>query len=196
MPNYEAFPQMGFASGAKQGPHTLAVMLEGHFDSAFKDKSSPLAAGDTKDANAASKSDANAGANKTDDKSTNKSAPPIDSVIQYSPGSSRLIVVGSSAMFDDQATSLITQSLGTHYLKPEEFVQNVVDWSLADQGLLSIRSREQFARTLRPLSRESEEFWEYLNYGLALGGLVLIWLINRRRRHQRVARHLKLLAEV
>lgn len=196
MPNYEAFPQMGFASGAKQGPHTLAVMLEGHFDSAFKDKSSPLAAGDTKDANAASKPDANAGANKTDGKSTNKSAPPIDSVIQYSPGSSRLIVVGSSAMFDDQATSLITQSLGTHYLKPEEFVQNVVDWSLADQGLLSIRSREQFARTLRPLSRESEEFWEYLNYGLALGGLVLIWLINRRRRHQRVARHLKLLAEV
>ncbi len=51
-------------------------------------------------------------------------------------------------MFNDQIGNLISQTLGTRYIKGQQFVQNIVDWSLEDPGLLSIRSRDRFARTL------------------------------------------------
>ena len=43
-----------------------------------------------------------------------------------------------------------------------------MDWSLEDAGLLSIRSRGNFNRTLPTLEHGTQLFWEYLNYGLAL----------------------------
>ncbi|MDE2348464.1 MAG: Gldg family protein [Gammaproteobacteria bacterium] len=185
MPDFGRYPTLGFAAGSPRGPQPLAVMVQGRFVSAFKGKPSPLAS-----APAA----APAAAGPT-------AAPPapspasIDSVIDHSPASARLILVGSSAMFDDQIGNLISQTLGTRYVKGQQFAQNLVDWSLEDQGLLSIRSRDRFARTLDPMSRSTEEFWEYLNYGLALGGLVAIWLISRRRRRRMLAAHLAILAE-
>ncbi len=99
-------------------------------------------------------------------------------------------------MLSDQAIRLIGETLGTAYDKPTELVQNIVEWSLEDQGLLSIRGREHFARTLIPLSRQAQAFWEYLNYAAVLGGLGLIWLFNRRRRRAAGLRHLKLLEQV
>ena len=99
-------------------------------------------------------------------------------------------------MFSDEVGNLLSQSLGTRYLKAQQFAQNIVDWSLADQGLLSIRSRDRFARTLAPMSRQTEEFWEYLNYAAALGGLVLVWAYSRKRRRTIAAQHQLLLAEV
>ena len=120
----------------------------------------------------------------------------LDRVIQHSPESSRLILLGSSAMLSDQAIRLIGETFGTAYDKPTELVQNIVEWSLEDQGLLSIRGREHFARTLTPLSRQAQAFWEYLNYAAVLGGLGLIWLFNRRRRRAAGLRHLKLLEQV
>ena len=170
MPDFQSYPTLGFAAGTPQAPQPLAVMVQGRFVSAFKGKPSPLASAATP-------------------------APPISNVLDHSPASARLILVGSSAMFDDQIGNLISQTLGTRYAKAQQFVQNVVDWSLEDQGLLSIRSRDRFASTLAPMSRSTEEFWEYLNYGLALGGLVTIWLISRRRRRRMLAGHLALLAE-
>jgi ABC-2 type transport system permease protein len=70
--------------------------------------------------------------------------------------------------------------MGTRYLKPIQLVENAIDWSLEDRGLLAIRGRAHFAHTLKPLDRESQLFWEYLNYGLLLVGLVLIGLIRRQ----------------
>ena len=96
---------------------------------------------------------------------------------------------GSSALFSDQAINLIGQTLGSPYSKPAEFAQNLIDWSLEDQGLLAIRSRAHFARTLRPLSRGGEQVLEYLNYALALGGLAVVWLLDRRRRQRAAARY-------
>jgi ABC-2 type transport system permease protein len=143
---------------------------------------------------------ANAAAHPASDSSapaapTAVTAQPIDTVIQHSPDSARLILVGSSTMFSDQVLTLLGQALGTTYTKPIQFVQNVVDWSLEDQGLMSIRGREHFARTLPPLSAGAEKFWEYLNYALGLGGLALVWYFNRRRRRALASRHLKLLQE-
>jgi len=181
MPDYQSYPGMGFAVAKPAGPQTLAVMVEGQFDSMFSGKSSPLLAPQPGAAPPpAAKQDTAA----------------FDRVIQRSPASSRLVLLGSSAMLSDQAIRLIGAALGSQYTQPAEFVQNIVDWSLEDQGLLSIRGRGHFARTLVPLSREAQSFWEYLNYVIALGGLGVIWLLNRRRRRVTGLRHLKLLEQV
>jgi ABC-2 type transport system permease protein len=207
-------------------------MVEGSFDSLFKDKPSPLlsppapaaepaaakgpagksaAATSAAAKSAAAKapagkapvgkgaSDAIAGAKAGDataaaDKAPSK--PDLDRVIQHSPDSARLILLGSSAMLSDQVIRLIGETFGTAYNKPTEFVQNMVEWSLEDQGLLGIRGREHFARTLTPLSRQVQTVWEYLNYAAALGGLALVWLFNRRRRRAAGVRHLRLLEQV
>ena len=73
---------------------------------------------------------------------------------------------------------------------------NLIDWSLEDQSLLGIRSRERFARTLEPLPRSRQVLWEYANYALALGGLALVWLLNRRRRRSAARHYIQLLQEV
>jgi len=114
-------------------------------------------------------------------------------VIQHSPASSRLIIVASNAVFTDQASSLISEALGSRYTRAVEFAQNVVDWSLEDQGLLAIRSRDQFARTLEPLDRHRQQSIEFLNYAAALGALGLVWFANRQRRRRAVARWTTLL---
>ena len=117
-------------------------------------------------------------------------------MIDHSPGSARLIVVASNALFGDAALSLVGQAQGRRATQATAFAQNLVDWSLEDQGLLGIRSRGGFARTLAPLTRESEAAWEYGNYGLALFGLLLVWLIQRRRHATAMARHALILREV
>jgi ABC-2 type transport system permease protein len=184
MPDYDQYPDEGFAVHKPDGAQRLAVMVEGTFDSAFADKPSPLLGPPAPPAPAPAAP------------GTPPVKPTLDRVIQHSPESARVILLGSSSMLSDQAIRLIGETFGTSYTKPTEFVQNIVEWSLEDQGLLSIRGREHFARTLAPLSRQAQATWEYLNYGAALGGLALVWALNRRRRRLAGARHLKLLEQV
>jgi ABC-2 type transport system permease protein len=201
MPDYERYPEEGFAVQKPAGAQRLAVMMEGRFDSMFTGKPSPLLPPPAADKSPAPRPPGAAAA--MPGKSTPVAQPPapqpkpeIDRVIDHSPDSARLIVLGSSAMLSDQVIRLIGETFGTTYTKPTEFVQNIVEWSLEDQGLLGIRGREHFARTLAPLSRSAQATWEYLDYGAVLGALALIWLLNRRRRRIAGARHLKLLEQV
>jgi ABC-2 type transport system permease protein len=187
MPDYDRYPDDGFAHAKSAGPQSLAVMVEGEFDSFFKGKNSPLLSNN--DAASGGHPAAAAGTDTTN--AADK--PSFGSVIEHSPSSSRLIVIGSNALFSDAAIALISQAQGTRNLKAAEFAQNIIDWSLEDQGLLSIRSREHFARTLTPLTRDRQEFLEYLNYGAALGGLGLVWIANKRRRHRGVVRRQRML---
>jgi ABC-2 type transport system permease protein len=55
--------------------------------------------------------------------------------------------------------------------------------------LLALRGRAHFNRTLRPLDESAQLFWEYLNYGLAGFGLVVVWLFRRRWRLRRQAHY-------
>ncbi|MCH8117060.1 MAG: ABC transporter permease, partial [Proteobacteria bacterium] len=84
---------------------------------------------------------------------------------------------------------LATSGMGTRYLKPLQLVENAIDWSLEDRGLLAIRGRTHFSRTLNPLDRDSQLFWEYLNYGLPLCGLLLIALIHKQTNKRAAARY-------
>ncbi|HUL68404.1 MAG TPA: Gldg family protein [Burkholderiaceae bacterium] len=196
LPDYRQYPQTGFAVSKERGARPLAVMLEGTFDSAYKGKQSPLLEG-AKTSPPAADADKSANASKPgDDKAKPSGFAAVGRVIDQSPASARLIVVGSNAFFNDQTMDLESQALGTSYRKPAEFALNLVDWSLEDQGLLGIRSRSRFARTLDPLSSNAQAAWEYADYALVLAGLFVVWLVLRRRRSVAARRYELLLQEV
>ncbi|MEJ2456571.1 MAG: Gldg family protein, partial [Candidatus Thiodiazotropha sp.] len=179
-PDFRANGKLGFPEGKTHAPQLLAVSVEGRFDSYFKGKPSPLAVAQEK---SDPKQDAAAG-NRADDgksaKDKKPETPVITRVIERSPESARLILFSSNSFLSDSMLNLATAGLGTRYLKPVQLVENAVDWSLEDRGLLAIRGRAEFSRTLDPLDRNSQVFWEYLNYGLALFGLFVVWLIRRQ----------------
>ena len=195
MPDYGTWPDTGFKPGDKRAARLLAVAVEGRFDSFFKGKDSPLAkpAGKTVDAG---KSQAENGGNAAAPASQDETAGPVTSVIERSPESARIILIGSSTFANDTVLNLASEGQGTVYTRPVEFLQNTIDWSLEDRGLLSIRSRAQFARTLVPMERNEQLFWEYLNYGLALLGLVAVWIWRRWTGRSEQARYRAILAEV
>jgi len=92
---------------------------------------------------------------------------------------SRLIIVGSSSLFTDIFADKMTQVLRSEYKRPAQFMQNIIDWSLEDQGLLNVlRKHSQFTRTLETLSDEEKTYWEYLNYVLGIVGLLLVRLVR------------------
>ena len=111
--------------------------------------------------------------------------PVVSGVVDHSPESARIILIGSGSFLGDTALDLAMQATRTRYINPIQMVQNAVDWSLEDRGLLEIRGRSQSSRLLLPLDRAAQMFWEYLNYALSLGGLVVLYLLQRRSRKRR-----------
>ncbi len=201
VPDFRAYPRLGFAEAKQHGAQLLGVMVEGRFASAFKGKGSPLLKAEqgkdkSKDAAGQGKTDPPADQDAKDKPAAEPQSPAISGVIDRSPESARLILMSSNALFTDNAEELVSEGLGTRYRKAAELAQNLIDWSLEDQGLLAIRSRGHFARTLEPMERGTEMFWEYLNYGLAIAGLVLVWVLNRRRRRLAEGRYARILQEV
>ena len=191
-PDFDAHGPLGFARRDDTGRKLLGVAIEGRFESAFSGKPSPLLAeptaeGEGDDAAEQADPDADSGAS-TD------AATVVSAVVEHSPASARLILIGSSTFLSDTAISLATEATQTRYLKPLELLQNTVEWSLEDRGLLSLRGRGQFGRMLEPVGREGRMFWEYLNYGLALGGLALVYWLHRRLRRRRDQAYAEMLA--
>ena len=238
-PDFQRYPQTGFAPGQERQSEVLSVAVEGRFTSFFKGKPSPLlqareertsgpSHGENNPAtatNAAAEGGAESRANaeaeaEVGDKGQEATLPTgsglaeeddleldpagakgpggdqtrISGVVETSPPSARLVLIGSSTFVSDTALDLAAQATGTHYLKPVELMENAVDWMLEDRGLLNLRGRGQYSRMLVPLDREAQMFWEYLNYGLALGGLALVYVLERRARARRRARQEAILA--
>ncbi|GAB6042959.1 Gldg family protein [Endothiovibrio diazotrophicus] len=185
VPDYRGYPDSGFAVSGQRGAQLLAVALEGRFDSYYRGKESPLAAEE-----AAKPDEPAQGGAKAGEKEEKK--PRITGVIERSPESARLIVVSSNTFASDASLELASQGMSTLYTQPLAFLQNAIDWSLEDRGLLSLRGRTRLARTLDPLPEGQRRVWEYLNYGLALAGLIAVWGWRRRvavadrRRYQRI----------
>lgn len=176
LPDYRAYPDTGFPVGDEQVGSLMAVAIEGRFDSFYQGKESPLTL---------------KGDNVSSDKET---AAQVTGVINHSPDSARLILVSSNTFASDMATELVSQGLSTRYTKPFAFIQNAVDWSLEDRSLLALRGRTQLAHTLDPLPDGRHQLWESANYGLALMGLLMVWIWRRRvavadqRRYEQVLR--------
>ena len=185
VPDYATHPELGFAPTGTRGPRTLAVQLAGRFTSAFAGQRSPL----LPPAGAASAPAAAASAPAAPD------AAALGRVIDHSPPDAKLVVVASNALWGDRANALLGQARGTRDLRPAQFAQNLVDALLDDTGLIAIRSRGGYARTLAPLSREEQSAWEYGNYAAAAIGLAVVAGWRRAQRRRRTRRQALILQE-
>jgi ABC-2 type transport system permease protein len=162
-PNFERYGDTsGFRIPQEMQKSTLAATLEGPFESFYKDKPSPLL-------EAGSEAEAT---------SSN-----LDTVLQKSTSSSRVIVIGSGDFIGDTILNLSRGSGKEDFKNSLQFVQNLIDWSLEDVGLLSIRSRGTFARTLKKIEDNKKALLEYGNYFLVfltLMGLAIFLKFRRK----------------
>ena len=170
-PNFSAYGELGFAHGSETGKQLLGVAVEGRFTSYFAGKPSPLLADKEQ-------SDEPEASFRTKDKKRTRKPQIISRQIDKSPESARIILFSSNSFLNDTILGIGSSVMRSSYLGPVQLIANSVDWSLEDRGLLSIRGRGHFSRTLLPMTRDIQFFWEYLNYGLALLGLLLVWLVT------------------
>ncbi|MEM1436676.1 MAG: Gldg family protein, partial [Pseudomonadota bacterium] len=184
MPKYDPAGGPVFAVEGETAVRDLAALVSGRFESYFKGQPSPLlaaaaAANAAEDAAAAGPGEVDL---PDDAASEDATEPVIASVVERSPESARVFLFASNDFLADQITRLIGSADGTFYTGTAQLMANVVDYSLEDQSLLSIRGRGQFNRTLPPMEAAEQQRLEYLNYALALLGIALVWLWQRRRR--------------
>ena len=183
MPNLGAAGDVVYTPQGVQGANTLAVMLAGRFESFFDE--SPIVGDEpddvAADVTAADVTAADAAA-ATDDEAQVDTLGTVTSVIDRSPESARLIVIGSASFAADQVTRMIGSADGMVYTNANEFMASLVDWAVEDRSLLGIRARGHFNRTLEPLTQDQQRMSEYINYALALAGLALVFGISRQRR--------------
>ena len=186
-PNFNRYGQAGFAQGEPLGRQLLAVMVAGGFDSWFRGKTSPL----IEEANqrAAAQADPKKGK-----EAKAEQGEVIGRVLERSPDSARIILLASNTFLADISLDLASGVGGSRYLNPLQLVANCIDWSLADRDLLSIRGRGHFARTLLPMDKAERMRWEYLNYGLAAVGLLIVWGLHRMIQARSRRRELMLVA--
>jgi len=174
-PDFEAHPQLGFPVSGERERHTLAVSVQGSFESFFKDKPSPF-----------EEETAEEEAEPAEQPGTPTPEPPASSLgtIETSPNTSRLVVIGSVEFVDDIVFDLSSSLTQDRYLNSLQFLQNCVAWSTEDLELLNIRARGTQTRVLAPLSEGEQSFWEGANYVAALLSLVVIGFVwNSRRRN-------------
>ncbi len=183
-----------FTPSDQQQSSLVAVALHGKFNSYFAGKESPLVAAARENAKATNPDQAGSGEDESA-AAPEKTNEKIGSVIEHSPESARLVVISSNDFAADQVLGVLSSINGTEYVTPAQMLVNSTEWSVEDQGLLSIRARAQFNRTLPPLSDDSRLFWEYLNYGLALLAVLAVYLIRRWRFKVAHSRYEALLAE-
>jgi ABC-2 type transport system permease protein len=177
MPKIDRSGRSLFRPEGDEGKQLLGAITQGQFTSYFAGKKSPLlesASDDKKD-------------KAEKDKAKDNSSSVIGSVIEHSPESARIILLASNEFLNDQVMRLIGASNGSQYLGGLQLIANAVDWSLEDQGLLSIRSRGHFNRTLPPMDHDSQLVWESANYILAIVMLLALamWQAHRRRQRAR-----------
>ena len=182
MPRIDQQGLSSFKPEGTQERHTLGVMSAGRFDSYFAGKTSPLLTEDQAEKEGAVEPEVSEKqGNETEDIGV------ISSVITRSPESARIILFSSNGFLRDQVTQLASAATGGEYLGAQQLLTNAVDWSLEDTGLMGIRSRSHFNRTLPPLEHNAQLFWEYLNYVLAaaaLGFIALFQGLQQRKRQQ------------
>jgi ABC-2 type transport system permease protein len=113
---------------------------------------------------------------------TDDTRPELEGAITSSVAEGRLVVIGSSDLVSDVMLDYARSPAGRVHGNNELLLQNLVDWSLADTDLLSIRSAGQFSRTLTPTDADMLFRIELANYVLVLLPLPILYAWSRRRR--------------
>ena len=169
-PNFELYPDQGFMVGDEQRSYTLAVSVQGVFESAFKGQPSPF----------------DESASEEGDEAAEAVEGPTPATIESSPETARLIVLGSAEFVDDIVFEISSSLTRDRYLNSLKLMQNGVAWSTEDTDLLSIRSRGTYARLLAPLTERAQSYWEGANYVVALLALVVIGIVwDTQRKNER-----------
>ena len=189
MPNVTEDIVESYRSEGEEGPQLLGVLVSGRFDSLF-DESPLLLADDTLETQ--EPTDASGGESE-DEAEIGPGV--VSSVIERSPESARLLVLGSSSFVSDQIIQLVGVANGQLYTKPLDLIQNVVDWAVEDEVLQTIRGRNQYASTLPPLGDLGQRLYEYGNYALALLMLFIVFLVHGYNGGKRRARYEAILGE-
>jgi len=188
MPKMSSQGVSAFEPEGDQSSHLLALVSQGRFDSFYAGQSSPLIEkveeGDDSDSESEKPEGGKGAENELQ----------VSSVIERSPESSRIILFSSNEFLSDQIIQMLGSAQQTEYVNTVQMVANAVDWSLEDEGLLSIRSRGHFNRTLPPMEQSAQMFWEYLNYVLAALAIAVVALWERRKRAAKNKQYLELLA--
>lgn len=166
-----------FLSTEEEKSNIIGLICEGSFDSYFAGKPSPLSF-----------------QVKEEKESKENHLEEISTVMERSPNSSRIILFSSNDFLSDQIVQTLGSSDGKNYLNTLQLISNSIDWSLEDQGLLSIRSRSNFNRTLLPMEKNEKLFWEYLNYGLAIFALFLIATVQKKLKKNKDHKYKQLFA--
>ena len=177
MPKVNELGLSAFTPEGEQASRLVGVMIGGRFDSFFAGQTSPLLEEDEDAADEPDGDDADEDAEEEEEDNLGV----VTSVIDRSPESARLFVFASNGFLADQTLRMIGSADGTLYGNSVQMMVNVVDWALEDETLLGIRARGNFNRTLPPLNANEQSVLEYLNYGLALAGIALVFFLHRRR---------------
>lgn len=178
-----------FAPEGERGARLLGVISSGRFDSYFAGEQSPLLAEQLAEKERVTEEEGG--------KAKDKSVAELESLpaqISRSPESARIVLFSSNDFLRDQVLRMSGSAAGSEYLNTLQLLANSVDWALEDTGLLSIRSRSHFNRTLPPMEHGAQLFWEYLNYICALLALGLVALVQQLRKRARQRRYRELLA--
>ena len=170
-PDFDLYPDLGFPVGSEKKAHTLAVSVQGVFESAFKGQPSPLAVGEEAEESGAPEEE---GAATTEEG--------VPGTIEVSPETARLVVLGSAEFVNDLVFDISSRLGPERYLNSLKLVQNAVAWCTEDLDLLGIRARGTYARVLAPLTERQQSLWEGANYVVALVGLGAIGVLSNVRR--------------
>ena len=179
LPRFDGNGITAFRPEGETGSHLLGVVSAGAFDSWFAGKPSPLLAGESEAVETDGEDDAREGG------AGDSAATTVSGVIERAPESARIVLFSSNDFLQDQVFNLASAAAGGEYLNNMQLLANTLDWALQDEGLLGIRGRGHFNRTLPPLDQGEQAFWEYLNYALVALALGLVALIQRRRQTRR-----------
>ena len=160
-PDFEVYPQLGFPVSGEQKPSTLAVSVQGTFESFYKGQAPPTPEGEEEGGTQGP-----------------------SGVIESSPETARLVVIGSAEFLDDTVFEISSSVTRDRYYNSLQFLQNAVSWSTEDLDLLTIRSSGTSARLLADMNESQQTFWEGLNYAIALLALVaigVVWNLRNKR---------------
>jgi len=188
MPKVNQLGEANYSTQGETAEQLLGVIAQGKFTSYFADKESPLLVSEPDSKN-----------NEVSDDATSElkeeAKLDISSVIKHAPDSARIILFSSNDFVQDQVLQLTGGVSQNNSLNSLQLLVNSIDWSLEDRGLMGIRSRGNFNRTLLPMEHKDQLFWEYGNYIIALMMLAGIALFERSRRKRKQRYYLTWLAQ-
>jgi len=158
-PDFDLYPESGFAVGSEYAAYPVAVAVAGVFESAYKETGAPVDAVDLEN-------------------------PPDTQLgtIEVSPASARLVVFGSAEFVDDIVFQISSNLSADRYLNSLKLLVNSVAWATEDTDLLDIRTRGTSARVLASLNEQQQSFLEGANYVVALLALVAVGFYGNTRR--------------